>query len=400
MSEESTPMIESTGFAPRQDLDRLRGRALVIGAVGLVAVAAGFFVYRPAFFPAYLVGWLLWTGVAGGLLALGMLSHISGGAWGVMMRRVSEAAGRTLPFMLLFFVPLAFFLPELYPWARPEVVAHDALLQHKKIYLNPGFFLGRTALFLGLWSALGFWLSRLSHRYDETGDEADRVMMQRLSAGGLVVYILTGTLASVDWIMSLDPHWFSSLFGVSFVAGHGLAALAFIVPMMVFLSRRQPLRGLAGADLFHDYGKLMLAFTMLWAYFMVSQYLIIWSGNLPEEIIWYLHRNQHGWKTLSVLLVIGHFALPFILLLSADRKREPRRLLRVAVWVLAMRWLDYCWQVLPAFELEHGIWVWVLALAAACGVGGIWLWLLLGQLRGRSLLPVREPILKEALVHG
>ncbi len=394
-----TLTIEDAAFSPRSELQGLRGKALVVGGLFGLLSAAGYFTNAETFYRSYLVAWLLWVGVAAGLFALGMLNHVSGGLWGVMMRRVSEASGRTLPFLLLFALPWMVGMQTLYPWSVPEIVAGDALLQHKAAYLNTPGFIGRTVAFFLVFSVLAFLISRWSRRQDETGDPAAGVAMKRASALGLVLYVLFCTAASVDWIMSLDPHWFSSLFGFAFVIGSGLSAFAFIVIFMLFLTRGKPFDGLVKPKLFHDYGKLMLAFVMLWAYMMISQYLIIWSGNLPEEITWYLTRNTNGWKNLSVFLVAGHFFLPFLLLLSQDLKLKPRRLVILAVWVLAMRWLDFFWLVTPSVT-KGGITFSWLDPVAALGLGGIWLWLLVGQFQRGPALPVEEPILKEAVAHG
>ncbi len=393
-----TLTIEQAIFEPQAQLTGLQARALGVGAVGTAALAAGYFLAPEHFYHAYLTGWLLWFGVAAGLFMLGMLNHVSGGLWGVMMRRVTEAAGRTLPFFLIASIPLLLGLEELFPWATPEA-ANDPLIQHKASYLNPTAFTVRMVVFFAIWSGLAFLVSSLSRRQDSAPSEAIRLRLKKLSAAGLVLWMLTSTLASVDWVMSLDPHWFSSLFGISFVAGQGLSGLCFIVLFMLFLRRGKPFDQLVKPKLFHDYGKLMLAFIMLWAYFVVSQYLIIWSGNLPEEITWYIDRNANGWKLISVLLVVGHFALPFGLLLSQDLKSHAKRLRWVAIWVLAMRWLDFYWQVTPNFSHQKVAFHW-LDLAAPAAIGGIWVWLLVAQFKGRPALPVEDPLLKQAVARG
>lgn len=396
---EDTISIEQAGLEPREDADRVQRTALTVGLIGGAATAIGYLTSSEHFFRTYLVAWLLWLGVAMGLFGLSMLNHLAGGRWGVLMRRVMEASGRTLPFFLVLFLPLALNLDKVYPWAREGVLESDPLLRHKAVFFDQGFFLGRTVFYLVAWWLLAHFMSVWSHRHDETGERSYLERMQRLSAAGAVLYVLTATIASVDWIMSLDPHWFSSLHGIAFVAGQGLSGFAFAVPMLVFLSRRKPLNGLVHRERVHDYGKLMLAFTMLWTYFMISQYLIIWSGNLPEEITWYLHRSGHGWQTITLVLVLGHFALPFFLLLMTDITRYARRLMVVACWVLAMRWLDLYWQVAPSFGHDGIVFHW-LDVAALAAIGGLWIWLLVAQFKNRALLPVREPTLKEILAHG
>ena len=404
MSNPTNLTIEDAALEPRGDLDGLQRRAWLVGGVAAVLTVVGYFTSEPvAFFRSYLVAWLWCLGIALGVFVVSMLNHLSGGRWGIMLRRVSEASGRTLPFLAILGVPVVLGLPELYSWVHPEVdeTGHivDHLLAHKEPYLNAPFWIWRSVGYFAIWSLLAYVLSSWSHKQDAAGDAAYRTKMQKLSAAGLIIYVLTGTLASVDWIMSLDPHWFSSLFGAAFVVGHGLSAFAFAVPIMLFLSSRKPFRDLVTPRLFHDYGKLMLAFVMLWTYFMISQYLIIWSGNLPEEVTWYLARTHHGWQILSVILVLGHFALPFFILLSADIKKKPRRLVWVAAWVLCMRWLDLFWQVAPSAGHSHGhesqFHLYWTDLVIPFALGGIWLALLLGQLKNRALLPVREPVLAE-----
>ena len=390
-------------FEPREDLDRLQKNALTAGAIGIAVTAAGYFMSAPVdFWRAYLVGWLWAVGIALGLFAISMLAHVSGGDWGVVMRRLLEAGGRTLPFFVIAGLPLIFGLEHLYPWVAPEVGPDghyvDHLLEHKRPYLNVGGFLLRAAIYFAVWTALAYGISAWSHRYDASGDPALKEKMKKLSAFGLVFYVASATLAVVDWVMSLDPHWFSSLFGFAFVAGHALSAFSFVVPMMLFLSRRKPMSELVHKKLFHDYGKFMLAAVMVWAYFMISQYLIIWSGNLPEEIGWYIVRSSNGWQVVSLFLILGHFVLPFALLLSADLKKQAPKLMIVACWLLAMRWLDFYWQAAPSLT-DAAAFHW-LNLAVPLGLGGVWLALVVGQLKGRAVVPLRDPALKEVLAHG
>ncbi len=404
-------LVADADFEPMADLDTLRNRAWIVGALASALIAVGYFSAGDdlaGFYSAYLVGWLTCLCVALGLHAVGMLGHISGGDWAVILRRVSEAAGRTLPFFALAAIPLVFGLSELYPWVDPEVdpeTGHyvDHLLEHKRAYLNEGGFLLRGAIYFVIWSGLAFILSGWSRRHDETGDPALRHKLKKLSALGLILHVLIGTLASVDWVMSLDPHWFSSLFGLAFVAGQALSAFAFAVVAVLYLSGRQPmsslLQGRFATKIFHDYGKLMLAGVMFWAYLMVSQYLIIWSGNLPEEIGWYIERNTHGWKAITVLLTLAHFALPFLLLLSSDLKKKAKLLALVALWVLAMRWLDFYWQVAPSVHHDGVTFGW-LDPVVPIGLGGLWIGLMASTMKKRAIVPKRDPALEEILAHG
>lgn len=381
---------------------RLQGRARLIGIVALAACVVGAVFAREQFFRSYLLGYLLVLGVTVGSLAILMLQHLTGGAWGLVIRRVLEAAGRTMPVMVLLFVPLLAGLTDLFLWARPEAVAADTALQAKRPYLNVPFFLVRAALYFAVWTGLAIVLSRMSAEQDEKPEAIAPARVRRfrlLAAPGLLLYGLTVTFAAVDWIMSLDPHWFSTIIGVLMMGGQGLSALAFAVAALAVLSRYEPLAGVVRPSHFHDLGKLLLAFVMLWAYFSFSQFLIIWSANLPEEIPWYLHRTHGGWQWIALLLVVGHFAVPFLLLLSRDIKRRAPVLMRVAVALIVMRLIDLFWLIAPNFHHErlHVHWM---DVAAPLGLGALWLSVFVGQLRARPLLPVNDPYLEEALAES
>lgn len=419
MSDQNLPIVFDSEPMAREDLGGLQGKAWIAGGLGAAGLAAGYFTAAPKdFFGAYLVGWLWVVTLALGLFGLSLLGHITGGYWTVMMRRISEASGRTLPFVFVFGIPIAFGMPHVFPWAIPGAAepgheAYDALVAHKAPWLSfegltvalpwvppyiTGFF-GRAVIYFAFWTVLAYILSSWSRKVDETGDSALRERMKRWSAGGLVFFCLIGTFASVDWIMSVAPHWFSSLFGFSFVGGQGLAAFAFMILAMKFLRDKEPFKRVVKTKIFHDYGKFMLAFTMLWGYFSVSQFLIIWSGNLPEEVTWYLYRNTEGWKILTLFLVAGHFFIPFLLLLSADLKKKPKLIGTVAIWILVMRWVDFYWHIMPSVNHKGGVWPGWLDLVAPIGLGGLWLALLIGQFQGRKALPNREPVLQE-VSHG
>jgi hypothetical protein len=284
----------------------------------------------------------------------------------------------------------------LYPWTNADLVAHDEALQHKQLYLNTPFFLGRAAFYFVVWNALAYFLNRWSLEQDRNPDPRIARKMQMISAGGLLAYGLTITFASFDWLMSLEPHWFSTIYGVLIMGGQGLAAMAFLIAVLVWLGRRPPLDRIVMPTHFHDLGNLLLAFVMLWAYFSFSQYLIIWAGNLPLEIAWYLHRVQTGWRAVGIALIVFHFAVPFVLLLSRRVKREPDLLITVAVGVLLMRLVDLFWLIAPEFH-EAGITVSWLDILLPLSLGSLWLGLFVQQLRGRAILPLHDPQFDEAL---
>ncbi|MBI2827660.1 MAG: hypothetical protein HYX77_00125 [Acidobacteria bacterium] len=394
-------------YAPPADVDVRRARALVAGAVGLVACAIGFVVDRDHFFRAWLIAYLLFLGIALGSMGLLMIQHLSGGAWGVF-RRVFEASSRTLPLMALLFLPIVLGMTSLYSWTHPDHVQQDEVLRHKAVYLNTGFFLLRALVYFAGWILIAWTLTRWSRRQDE-GDMSVNLRLQYLSGGGLVFHAFAAMFASVDWIMSINPHWYSTLFGFIFIGGQGLSALAFTIVVSAFLARRAPMAGLLKPSHFHDLGKLSLAFVMLWAYFNFSQYMLTYAANVVEEIPYFIARISHGWQYLAVFLVLFHFVVPFALLLSRDLKRMPHRLVWVALALLVVRYIDLFMLVSPEFdatganlhllaeEHEAGLYVHWLDLAAPLAVGGLWLWMFFTQLAQRPLLAFGDPYLRESL---
>ena len=400
MSTEHQPVFAAADYAAPAEVERLRKAALGVGVGGSVACLLGLLLSPQYFFRAYLFGWLGWVGVALGCFAVMMLHHMSRGAWGLVVRRVLEAASRTLPWMLLLALPLFVFgLDDLFLWARPEEVAKDHLLQAKQAYLNPTAFFVRLVIYFALWGGFAWALNRWSKEQDtEPRPELTR-RMQLVSALGLAGWCLAVTWASVDWLMSLDPHWFSTIYGVWFMARNGLSALAFLIAVGIWLAGRPPMSGVIAARHLHDWGKLFFAFVMLWAYFTFSQFLIIWSGNLPEEIEWHLKRISHGWGPVALLIVVLHFVVPFMLLLSRDLKRNPRLLLGVALLLLGMGFVDLFWQMEPGFAEHSAAYLWLYP-AGLAGAGGLWLFLFLGELKKRPLLPLGDPYLAEAIGEG
>jgi len=389
---------------PTAEIARLRSRALVAGAIDLALGAIGLAVAPETFPQSYLIAFIFWINITVGSLAVLMIQHLTGGRWGLAARRVLEASTRTLPLMALLFVPVLLMLQSLYGgehgWAG-AAAADDPIIQAKAAYLNVPFFIVRAAIYFAIWGVLTFLLNRWSRAQDEApamlpGPEDRRFRV--LSGPGLVLYVLTVTFMSVDWVMSLDPHWYSTIFGVLTLGGQGLAAMAFTILVLAALAGTRPVAEVANAEVFHDLGKLMLAFVMLWAYFSVSQLLIIWSANLPEEVPFYVERLQGPWFPISVALLIGQFALPFLLLLSRRFKRDPRLVARIALFILFMRVVDITWTIGPVFR-EGSTLSW-LDFAAVIGMGGLWLFVFFRALASRAIVPARDPYLKEALAHG
>jgi hypothetical protein len=329
-----------------------------------------------------------------------MLQYLTGGAWGLFARRVFEASSRNVVIMAVLFIPIAMNLPVLYPWARPDAV-NDPVIQSKIAYLNTNFFLLRAVLYFGIMLTLSLVLTRWSREQDREptrlpGPKDGRLRF--LSGPGLVLYMIMVTFMSVDWVMSLDPHFTSTIFGILMLGGQGLSTLAFTILILSALSRAKPVSTVAKPDLFHDLGKLMLCFVMLWAYFNVSQLIIIYQGNLPEEIPWYLHRLYGLWMPIAIAVLLGHFVLPFFLLLSRDLKRHAGGLGWLSLFVLLMRVIDITWTIGPIFR-ENGHTLHWMDFAAVIGLGGIWLTMFFMQLGRVSLVPAHDPYFKEAMAN-
>jgi hypothetical protein len=326
---------------------------------------------------------------------------LTGGAWGLVIRRVLEASTRTLPLMILLFVPIIIGLKHIYPWMDPTKLKTDALKHKAAIYLNPSFFTIRAVIYFAIWSALALLLNWLSLQQDRAASRKVKKKMQMLSGPGLGLLILSVTFAAVDWGMSLDPAWYSTIYGLIYVASWGLSALAFTTLVMTWLSKRQPMDNVVQRSHYHDWGNLTLALVMLWTYFAFSQYLIIWSANLPEETTWYVARTRGGWGTIAVIIFILQFAFPFMTLLSRATKKSAQRLAMLAALILLMRMLDAIWLIEPTYSHGHFVFNWM-DFVALIGIGGLWIGTFAWQLQKRPLLPINDPQLEQALVaaHG
>ena len=387
--------------AGRPEAKRGFGRGmLIVGVLGLAVSFPALMGKPDMFYRSYLLAFVFWNGLAVGSRAGLMLQYLTGGAWGIAIRRPLEAAARTLPLCALFFVPVIFGMHRLYEWTHADVVAQDELLRKKTFYLNEPFFLVRTAVAYAVWILVAYFLIRLSARQDAASDHRaiDR-NLQKLSGGGLVLYALTVTWTSVDWVMSLEPHWYSTMYGVIFMVSQALAALALATLAVVRLSPWEPLRSFLGPRIRHDLGKMLFAFVMIWAYVNFSQYLIVWSGNIPEEIHWYLARFRGGWGAIGLAILVFHFVFPFMLLLSREANRNPRLLAGAAALLVFMRFVDTAWLVLPAFSAGKLAIHWT-DLTLPIGLGGLWLAFYVRNLSSRPLLPEHDPGFEEALAHG
>ncbi len=364
--------------------------AFSLALLGCAALAVGFAVDREQFFRSYLVAFLYWLAPALGSLAIVMLHNMTGGAWGFAIRRLLEAAMRNVVLMALFFAPILFFgLHSLYEWSHAEAVEADPVLHQKRLYLNPTFFGLRALVYFAVWIALALALVRFSARYDRKLDIRALRGLKIVSGFGLVLYVLTMSFASFDWAMSLEPHWYSTIYGVLFVIGQALSTLCFAVLVASRIARFEPFSRWIGPAHFHDLGNLILAFVMLWAYVSFSQFLIIWSGNLPEETPWYLNRLGHGWQALALFLVVCHFAVPFVVLLTRRSKRNANVLAFLASMLFLIRYVDLYWLIAPAFQEGRFAVSWM-DLAAPIAIGGIWIGFFIRNLHGRPLVSLQD----------
>jgi hypothetical protein len=387
--------------------------AWIAGGLGLLALLASMLrgwgdapEETARFLGSYLTAWVYWLTIALGGLFFTVLHHLTRAGWSVVIRRLSEHVAATLPVLAALFVPIAVGAGSLFSWMGPGA-AGDELVQHKAGYLDPTFFYVRSAIYLLVWSLLGWWYWKRSLAQDATGDPVVTRRLQTFSAPAMVLFAVTLSFASFDWVMSLDPHWYSTIFGVYVFAGSTVAILSVLSLLAIFTSsagkagHRGPLAGVVTPEHLHDLGKLLFGFVVFWAYIGFSQYMLIWYGNIPEETVWYAHRMEHGWDTATYALVIGHFALPFLYLLSRDVKRRRLPLAVAAIWMLAVHYLDLFWLVMPAASAGHAepvhfafAWYDFVNLLA---VGGITFGAFGWVARRRPLVPVADPRLPESL---
>ncbi|MDQ4074992.1 MAG: hypothetical protein M3220_01960 [Chloroflexota bacterium] len=395
-------MIERDYDDLRDQFNRFQRGALIVGGVAVLLLLIGVFFDPEQFFHSYLFAYTFWFGIGIGCLAFLLIHHLAGGAWSAVLRPVLEAGANTLPLMALLFIPL--LLPigmhALYEWTHLDVVAEDPLLQYKRPWLNTPFFIGRTIFYWAVWLVVLVLLNRWGTELERTeGDPVVARSLRVMSAPGLVFFGLTTSFAAFDWLMSLEPHWFSTIYGLLITAGWALTAFAFVVAVTRWLGNREPVEGVVTPELFNDYGSLLLAAILVWTYTHVSQFLLIWSGNLPEEITWYLRRQAGGWALVAVAIVIFHFAVPFTLLIFRDIKRNARLLAGIALFVLFMRLVETFWVVAPSFYPEgfHLHW---LDLVAPVAIGGLVIGVFFWQLAARPLVYVNDPKLEEPAEHG
>jgi hypothetical protein len=369
---------------------KIEGWGMKIGGAGVLALVASYFAWGDHFYRSYLYGYLVWIMLTLGCLAIVLLHHLVSGAWGHIIQRMAESGARTLGVMALLFIPVLIGMRDLYPWTDSAAVEASHVLHEKAGYLNIVFFILRSAVYFAIWTGIAMLLRSWSMKQDANGDPSLTRRMKIFSGPAMVVFVVTATLASVDWMMSLEPEWYSTIYGMSFVVGSVLTALAVCIIVLAKVSDREPFSAILTSRHTHHLGNLLFAFTILWAYLAFSQYLIIWSGNLPEDNFWYLRRTGPGWNAVAVVLLIGHFFVPFFIMLSRRSKRKIGNLLGIAVLIFVMRFVDVYWLVAPAFD-HVSISVHPLDVIAPVAIGGIWVALFMRNLKNVPILPLHDP---------
>jgi hypothetical protein len=378
------------------DRGRFHKTALVIGAVGIIASIIAFFIDREQFFHSWLTAYMYWLTLGLGGLFFTMLHHLVGATWSVVVRRLAEAIMSVLPYMFLAFLPIVFGMHDLYHWTHVEAVAEDKLLQWKSGFLNVPFFLIRALIYFGVWTLLSYLLRKTSLLQDNGHTPELSSKFVKISAPGMIAFALTLTFASFDWVMSLDPHWYSTIFGAYIFAGAAVAVLAFMPLVIIYLQKRRVMAETITVEHYHDLGKLLFAFLIFWAYMAFSQYFLIWYGNIPEETIWYLHRWTGSWKAVTLVLVFGHFVIPFFVLITRGAKRNLAVLKFFAIAMLIMHYIDLHWLVMPSLH-PHGFHFSWIDLATMMAIGGVFAGRFWYSFTGRPLVPISDPRLEQSI---
>lgn len=378
------------------ETDSFMKKALIAGAAGILLSLIGAFMDHEQFYQAYLTAFTFFTTISLGALFFVLIHHITGAYWGIVMRRVAENLACTLPLMGFFMIPLFFGMHDLFHWSHADAVAHDPILQGKAGYLNVTFFVIRNVLYFVIWGWLVRGLRKLSIAQDK-GDAEALGKMRRLAAGGTPLYAITITLFSFDWLMSLDPHWYSTIFGVFVFSGGFLGGLA-LLSMLSVLLRKSGAGDIITAEHTHDLGKFLFAFTAWWAYIGGAQYFLIWYGNIPEETIYFLHRWEHGWKEVSLILIVFHFIIPFIVLAFRAAKRVPVIIVSISILFMVMHYVDHFWMIAPNFN-DHQLQVSWMHLSTLLGIGGVYLGFLFKKMGGAPIIALDDPKLQKSIDH-
>jgi hypothetical protein len=388
----NTDLFQNTSEEIKPGLKKLGGLATILLVVGVLASAGGFLLEgQDKFFQSYLTSYLFWFGLTSGCIALLMLHHTVGGGWGFVIRRMLEAGSRCLPLVVLAFIPIVLGMHSLYSWTHPEA-AQDAILRIKAPYLNVPFFIGRAVFYFAVWGVFTFLMNKWGAAYD-TPEGGEKVFgkLNRLGAFGLLMQVLLVTFMAVDWVMSITPHWVSSMFGPLFVVGQALTTLALMNLFVGTLGVRTSLVKLIPERYFRDLGNLMMALVLVWSYMSFSQYLIQYSGNIKEEVEWFVIRRHGGWGIIGLSLIFLQFALPFAVLLSSSMKTNPRNLWKIAAFILVMRWIDLLYLSRPNLDPNLPSALHLSDVGTWCLMGGAWLLMWIREVQRRPLVPQYDP---------
>lgn len=385
---------------------RLDGRAtkwaIVAAIIGVIGIAGSYMVASGTdggmdyLLQTYLVSFAYFLSLSLGALFFVMLQHVTRAGWSVVVRRIAEAMAANIWLMAILAIPIVLGMEHIYHWAHPGAADHDPLLAAKIGFLNPSFFITRLVVYFAVWSVLAWFFYRTSKEQDANGEVALTRRMEVVSAPGIVLFALSLNFAAFDLLMSLDPHWFSTIYGVYYFAASVLLFFAVMPKILVWLQMQGLLKRAVTVEHYHDIGKFMFAFTVFWAYIAFSQYMLIWYGNIPEETEWFLKRQTGGWTAISLVLLFGHFVLPFLMLMSRHVKRRPRILAIIGVYVAVMCWIDMYWLVIPEFSPEVARFG-LLDILVYLGMAGVYSALLTWRLGRTSLVPEGDPRLKESL---
>ncbi len=370
--------------------------SLIIGVSGLVLSAVAYFIDSRQFFHSYLVAFTFWTSIGLGGLFFIMMHYLTNATWSVVIRRLSENIMMVLPFMAVFTLPILFGMGELYDWSHADVVQADKLLAGKSGYLNVPFFVIRIILYFAVWTFLGRYLYKLSLKQDAGHNDSLTTKATRISAPGMILFAVTITFASFDLLMSLDAHWYSTIFGVYIFSGSFLGFLCFVTLIIIMFRKNGILEQSITFEHFHDLGKLIFAFVIFWAYMAFSQYFLIWYGNIPEETIWFLHRWEGSWKIITLIIVFGHFVVPFFTLIPMAAKRNMTVMKVMGLWILLMHWMDIYWIVMPSLH-HHGVHLSWMDISTFAGIGGMFIWLFWRRICSSSLVPINDPRLQKSI---
>lgn len=369
---------------------------LAIGVVGIALSIIGYFIDSQQLIHSYLIAFVFWVSIGLGAIFFVMIQHLTSATWSIVLRRLAENIMVILPFMAIMAIPLLIGIKELYQWSHYDIVEADHLLQSKSVYLNTKFFILRMAGYFVIWYLLTRYLYKTSLNQDSGHKAGHIARMRKISAPGMILFAFTLTFASFDWLMSLEGHWYSTIFGVYIFAGSVLGFLGFLILIVMYLKSKRILYKEITVEHYHDLGKLTFTFIILWGYMAFSQYFLIWYGNIPEETFWFLHRWEGSWKTVTLMIVFGHFCIPFFILFPRGTKRNRGVLTVIAIWILAMHWLDLYWLVMPSLHPD-GVHLSWMDLTTMLGTGGVFVWLFWRRMIAQPLVPIKDPGLDRSI---